>query len=700
MREAVTTLAESKKAQRHAVFVKKREGNLVDFDPSKIANAITKAFESTGEADSTKAWELTAVVVSRLEGEIVEIETIQDIVEDTLMNAGYRKTAKAYILYRAKRAENRNTQKLLSQTLQVIDDYVNIRDWRINENSNMTFSLQGLNAHISSTITANYWLSKLYTPEIGEAHRSGAIHIHDLGALSAYCVGWDLEQLLIGGFGGVSGKVESRPARHFRTALGQIVNFFYTLQGEAAGAQAFANFDTLLAPFVYYDGLSYAEVKQAMQEFVFNLNVPTRVGFQTPFTNITFDLRVPSYFANQYVIVGGEIKDKTYGEFQEEIYMINQAFAEVMIEGDGKGRPFTFPIPTYNITKDFAWDNPRYKAIWEMTAKYGTPYFSNFVNSDMSEEDARSMCCRLRLDNREVRNQLSKKAIIHHEEEHHLRRGGLFAANPLTGSIGVVTINLPRIAYLSKSEEEFFSKLLEVMQIAKTSLEIKRKVVEDLTERNLYPYTKIYLSDIKKRSGNYWTNHFSTIGILGMNEAVINLKKIPYHTEEGRDFAVRVLDFMLEHLEQFKQETGHLYNLEASPAEGASYRLAKADKTRFPDIITSGTNEAPYYTNSVHLPVNYTDDIFEVLDHQDPLQSRFTGGTVIHIFLGEKITDPFMVAKLVEKIAHNYHLPYYSITPTFSICPVHGYIPGEHWICPYPHTEADLKRYGKYLECL
>ncbi|NPV38448.1 Ribonucleotide reductase of class III (anaerobic), large subunit [Brevinematales bacterium NS] len=700
MREAVTTLAESKKAQRHAVFVKKREGNLVDFDPSKIANAITKAFESTGEADSTKAWELTAVVVSRLEGEIVEIETIQDIVEDTLMNAGYRKTAKAYILYRAKRAENRNTQKLLSQTLQVIDDYVNIRDWRINENSNMTFSLQGLNAHISSTITANYWLSKLYTPEIGEAHRSGAIHIHDLGALSAYCVGWDLEQLLIGGFGGVSGKVESRPARHFRTALGQIVNFFYTLQGEAAGAQAFANFDTLLAPFVYYDGLSYAEVKQAMQEFVFNLNVPTRVGFQTPFTNITFDLRVPSYFANQYVIVGGEIKDKTYGEFQEEIYMINQAFAEVMIEGDGKGRPFTFPIPTYNITKDFAWDNPRYKAIWEMTAKYGTPYFSNFVNSDMSEEDARSMCCRLRLDNREVRNQLSKKAIIHHEEEHHLRRGGLFAANPLTGSIGVVTINLPRIAYLSKSEEEFFSRLLEVMQIAKTSLEIKRKVVEDLTERNLYPYTKIYLSDIKKRSGNYWTNHFSTIGILGMNEAVINLKKIPYHTDEGRDFAVRVLDFMLEHLEQFKQETGHLYNLEASPAEGASYRLAKADKTRFPDIITSGTNEAPYYTNSVHLPVNYTDDIFEVLDHQDPLQSRFTGGTVIHIFLGEKITDPFMVAKLVEKIAHNYHLPYYSITPTFSICPVHGYIPGEHWICPYPHTEADLKRYGKYLECL
>ncbi len=699
MRDLVSTITESKKAQKQIMFVRKREGNIVDFDPSKIAAAITKAFESTGEADETKAWELTALVVSRLEGEVVEIETIQDIVEDTLMNAGYRRTAKAYILYRAKRTELRNINKTLSESLKIIDDYVNIRDWRINENSNMTFSLQGLNAHISSTITANYWLSKIYTPEIGEAHRSGMIHIHDLGALSAYCVGWDLEQLLIGGFGGVSGKVESKPAKHFRTALGQIVNFFYTLQGEAAGAQAFANFDTLLAPFIYYDGLSYEEVKQAMQEFVFNLNVPTRVGFQTPFTNITFDLRVPSYFRDQYVIVGGEIKDKTYGEFQEEIYMINQAFAEVMIEGDGKGRPFTFPIPTYNITKDFAWDNPRYQAIWEMTAKYGTPYFSNFVNSDMSEEDARSMCCRLRLDNREVRDQLSKKAVTH-EEEHHMRRGGLFAANPLTGSIGVVTINLPRIAYLSKTEAEFFEKLLDVMHICKNSLEMKRKVIEDLTERNLYPYTKIYLGDIKKRSGNYWTNHFSTIGILGMNEAVMNLKKIPYHSKEGRDFAIRVLDFMLEHLDQFKEETGHLYNLEASPAEGASYRLAKADKTRYPDILTAGTDEAPYYTNSVHLPVNHTDDIFEVLDHQDPLQSRFTGGTVIHIFLGEKITDPFMVAKLVQKIAHTYHLPYYSITPTFSICPVHGYIPGEHWTCPYPHTEAELKRYGKYIDAL
>jgi ribonucleoside-triphosphate reductase len=682
----------------------------VDFDIKKIANAVRKAFESTREVGEDQleetVWQVTGFVMGKLKGEVVEIEVIQDTVENVLMTMGFYATAKAYILYRAKRAELRNINKTLNESLTIIDDYVNIRDWRINENSNMTFSLQGLNAHISSTITANYWLSKIYTPDIGEAHRTGAIHIHDLGALSAYCVGWDLEQLLISGFGGVPGKVESRPARHFRVALGQIVNFFYTLQGEAAGAQAFANFDTLLAPFIYYDGLSYEEVKQAMQEFVFNLNVPTRVGFQTPFTNITCDLRVPSYFKDQNVIIGGEIKDKTYGEFEEEIYMINQAFAEVMLEGDGKGRPFTFPIPTYNITKDFDWQNPRYKAIWEMTAKYGTPYFSNFVNSDMHEDDARSMCCRLRLDNREVRNQFSKKAQTHFgsqdaiHEENHLRRGGLFAANPLTGSIGVVTINLPRIAYLSKSEEEFFDRLLEMMNIAKNSLEMKRKVVEDLTERNLYPYTKIYLGDIKKRSGGYWTNHFSTIGILGMNEAVINLKHVPYHTEEGRNFAIRVLDFMLQYLETFKEETGHLYNLEASPAEGASYRLAKADKSRYPDIITSGTEEAPYYTNSVHLPVNYTDDIFELLDHQDPLQARFTGGTVIHVFLGEKITDPFIVAKLVQKIAHSYHLPYYSITPTFSICPVHGYIPGEHWVCPYPHTEAELKRYGKYREAL
>ena len=698
MEDFVKELVISKQKNNQVAFVKKRDGRIVDFDPSKIANAIQKAFDATGEGDNKKAWECTAVVVSKLEEKTVEIEHIQDIVEDTLMNMGFKKTAKAYILYRAKRAETRNIQKVLNESLNVVDDYLHLRDWRVNENSNMSYSLQGLNAHISSTVVANYWLSKIYTPDIGEAHRSGVFHIHDLGSLSAYCVGWDLEILLINGFCGVTGKVESKPAKHFRTALGQVVNFFYTLQGEAAGAQAFANFDTLLAPFIRYDGLSYKDVKQAIQEFVFNLNVPTRTGFQTPFTNITFDMRCPSYFANQGVIIGGEIKDATYKEFQEEMRWINRAFAEVMLEGDAKGRPFTFPIPTYNITKDFDYDNPDFLPIWEMTAKYGTPYFSNFVNSNMKEEDARSMCCRLRLDNREVRLQLekySREKVM--DDTSCIRRGGIFAANPMTGSIGVVTINLPRIAYLSKNELEFFERLKDAMLLAKNSLEMKRKIVEELTERGLYPYTKVYLSDVKKKSGHYWTNHFSTIGLIGMNEAVMNFLKVPYHTKEGKAFAEKVLDFMLDVLAEFKNETGHLYNLEASPAEGASYRLAKADKSRYPDIITSGTDETPYYTNSVHLPVSFTDDIFEVLDFQDSLQSRFTGGTVIHIFLGEKINNPKILGKLIYSIASQYHLPYFSITPTFSICPVHGYIPGEHWFCPLPHTEEELTRYGVYI---
>ncbi len=1108
MEEFVKELVISKQKNNQVAFVRKRDGRVVEFDPSKIANAIKKAFDATGESsplyDSKvqqmdgqgnflKAWECTAMVVSKLDKKIVEIEHIQDVVEDTLMNLGYRKTAKAYILYRAKRAEIRNIQRVLNESLSIIEGYLDLKDWRVNENSNMSYSLQGLNAHVSSTIVANYWLTKIYTPDIGEAHKNGFFHIHDLGSLSAYCVGWDLEMLLINGFSGVVGKVESKPAKHFRTALGQIVNFFYTLQGEAAGAQAFANFDTLLAPFIRYDGLTYEEVKQAMQEFVFNLNVPTRTGFQTPFTNITFDLKCPPYFENHGVIIGGEIQNETYKEFTKEMQWINRAFAEVMLEGDAKGRPFTFPIPTYNISKNFDFENPDFLPIWEMTAKYGTPYFSNFVNSDMKEEDARSMClhpnekiiikingkikrttigelleiyvtkydkegwaenkediqalsfnpvsykvewknikrffktydnclitietydgkkmrlskdhpvaiytkegitykkaielsnndillvlrngenvlnndtvflgkyeidkelafllgffiadgnylydtreqysssgkekgiqfsfnnedeeliekvraiiskkfnyelkfkkdprfdhslyayfynaeiardfaeagfnkyggipeiifnsrkeiiisflegffagdgykkgneihindemlandivllfslagipvtikyrensqviriqhthgrgnqsgnvvvdnnripqfivetgadkpfydkdalvsknsldkrnahteesskilsdnialvkiksikienlpykqdfydieleenhyfvhslgnithncCRLRLDNREVRNQLNKHSKK--EDGQTPRRGGIFAANPMTGSIGVVTINLPRIAYLSKTENEFFEKLREIMILAKNSLEMKRKVIEELTERGLYPYTKVYLNDIKLRSGNYWTNHFSTIGLIGMNEAVMNLLKIPYHLEEGKSFAEKVLDFMLEVLEEFKETTGHLYNLEASPAEGASYRLAKTDKKDFKDIITSGTDEVPYYTNSVHLPVNYSDDIYEVLDFQDSLQSRFTGGTVIHIFLGEKINTPKTVGKLVYKIASNYRLPYFSITPTFSICPVHGYIAGEHRYCPLPHNEEELKRYG------
>ncbi len=700
MEQLVKDLVQSKKSINQSAFVKKRDGRITDFDASKIASAVNKAFVATGEGNYNQAWEITAMIVSKLEEKVVEIEHIQDIVEDTLMNMGFRKAAKSYILYRAKRSELRNINKTLNESLNMIEDYVHLRDWRVNENSNMSYSLQGLNSHVSSTITANYWLTKIYTPDIGEAHRSGAVHIHDLGSLSAYCVGWDLEQLLIQGFGGVVGKVESKPARHFRAALGQIVNFFYTLQGEAAGAQAFANIDTLLAPFIRHDKLSYNEVKQAMQEFVFNLNVPTRTGFQTPFTNLTFDLVCPSYFRDKGVIIGGEIQDETYSEFKKEMEYINQAFAEVMLEGDAKNRPFTFPIPTYNITKKFDWENPAYNKIWEMTAKYGTPYFSNFINSDMSEEDTRSMCCRLKLDNREVRAQLDKMAQKHGEETGQGKRGGLFAANPMTGSIGVVTINLPRIAYSAKSEEEFLESLRQMMVLSKNSLEMKRKMIEDLTDRGLYPYTRIYLQDIKKRSGRYWTNHFSTIGMIGMNEAVMNFIKKPYHTEEGRNFGIKVLDFMLEVLEGFKRETGHLYNLEASPAEGASFRLAKADKKSFPEIISSGTQEAPYYTNSVHLPVNATDDIFELLDHQDPLQAKFTGGTVIHIFLGEKVKNPAAIAGMVKTVASQYHLPYFSITPTFSICPVHGYINGEQWICPLPHTDEELKKYGKYIESI
>ncbi len=704
MEELVRDLVRSKKSIDQAAFVTKRDGRVSEFDAAKIATAVHKAFQATGEGNYNQAWEITAIVVSKLDKSVVEIEYIQDVVEDTLMNMGFRRTAKAYILYRAKRNELRNISKTLNESLNIIENYVNLRDWRVNENSNMSYSLQGLNAHVSSSITANYWLSKIYTPEIGEAHRSGAIHIHDLGSLSAYCVGWDLEQLLIQGFGGVPGKIESAPAKHFRTALGQIVNFFYTLQGEAAGAQAFANFDTLLAPFVRYDGLAYEDVKQALQEFVFNLNVPTRTGFQTPFTNITFDLVCPGILRDKGVIVGGEIREETYGDFAKEIEWINRAFAEVMLAGDSKNRPFTFPIPTYNVTKSFDWSNPAYDAIWAMTARYGTPYFSNFINSDMNEEDARSMCCRLRLDNREVRSQLDRvSAASGHsgdEASSGARRGGLFAANPMTGSIGVVTVNLPVIAFEAADEADFFSRLRHIMEVSKTSLEMKRKAVEELTGKGLYPYTRIYLKDIKKRSGRFWTNHFSTIGLIGMNEAAMNFLKVPYHSAEGRAFGLKVLDFMLSVLETFKKETGNLYNLEASPAEGASYRLAKADRKKYPDILASGSEETPYYTNSVHLPVNATDDIFELLDHQDELQSRFTGGTVIHIFVGEKITDPKSVASVVRTVATRYRLPYFSITPTFSVCPVHGYIAGEHPCCPMPHTEQELKQYGKYIEAI
>lgn len=551
----------------------------------------------------------------------------------------------------------------------LIDNYLKQLDWKVRENSNMSYSIQGLNNYIASEVSKTYWLHKIYNEKIRNAHLSGDIHIHDLNIIAVYCVGWDLKDLLMEGFQGVKGKVESAPAKHFRTALGQVVNFMYTMQGEAAGAQAFSNFDTLLAPFIRYDKLSYEQVKQSMQEFVFNMNVPTRVGFQTPFTNITMDLTVPSYYADHPVIIGGELMEETYKEFQPEMDMLNKAFFEIMMEGDASGRVFSFPIPTYNITKDFDWDNENIKGLWEMTAKYGIPYFSNFINSDMSPEDARSMCCRLRIDNRELE----------------YRGGGLFGSNPLTGSVGVVTINLPKIADNSKTKEEFLEKLAELMETAKESLEIKRNLLEDLTDKNLYPYTKFYLRDIKARFGVYWKNHFSTIGLIGMNEACENLFGQNIGSKEGKQFALEVMDFMRAKIIEFQKETGNNYNLEATPGEGTSYRLAKLDKN----------HKYKYFTNSTQLPVNYSDDIFEVLEHQDDLQTKYTGGTVVHIFAGERITNMETMKNLVKKVCNNYKLPYFTFSPTFSTCPNHGYIAGEHFKCP--ECGADCEVYSRIV---
>lgn len=553
--------------------------------------------------------------------------------------------------------------------INLVDGYLKQLDWKVNENSNMSYSIQGLNNYIASEVSKNYWLNKIYNEKIKNAHVCGDIHIHDLNIISVYCVGWDLKDLLTEGFKGVRGKVESKPPKHFRTALGQIVNFMYTMQGEAAGAQAFSNFDTLLAPFIRYDNLSYEQVKQSIQEFVFNMNVPTRVGFQTPFTNITMDLNVPSYYAQQPVIIGGEFTEDTYGDFQPEMDMLNKAFFEVMMEGDASGRVFTFPIPTYNITKDFDWDNKNLDGLWEMSAKYGIPYFSNFINSDMSPEDARSMCCRLRIDNRELE----------------YRGGGLFGSNPLTGSVGVVTINLPKIADSVKNKGEFLEKLSEKMEIAKESLEIKRRLLEDLTDKNLYPYTKFYLRDIKSRYGVYWKNHFSTIGLIGMNEACINFLGDDIGSFRGKNFALEVMDFMRAKIVEFQKQTGNNYNLEATPGEGTSYRLAKLDRN----------HKYKYFTNSTQLPVNYSDDIFEVLDHQDELQTKYTGGTVVHIFAGERISNIQTMKNLVKKVCNNYKLPYFTFSPTFSTCPNHGYVAGEHFKCP--ECGADCEVYSRIV---
>ncbi len=651
----------------------KRNGAVVDFDSQKITNAIAKAGQASGEFEPATATLLAIKTLSlaqyMLNDNIVTVEQIQDLVEEVLLTSPYKKTAKAYIIYREQHAKMREITSKFNVDL--VDQYLTKTDWKVQENSNMSFSLQGLNNYISAEVSKIYWLNNIYPAHIREAHLNGDMHIHDLGVLSVYCVGWDLYDLLLQGFKGASGKLESKPAKHFRSALGQIVNFFYTLQGEAAGAQAFSNFDTLLAPFIKYDNLTYTEVRQALQEFLFNVNVPTRVGFQTPFTNVTLDLTIPSYYADQGVIIGGEVQDKTYKEFTKEMDMFNRAFLEVMLAGDAKGRVFTFPIPTYNITKNFDWDNPNLDLLWESTAKYGLPYFANFVNSDMNPEDARSMCCRLRIDNRELRN----------------RGGGLFGSSPLTGSVGVVTINLPRLGYLSSTEEEFFDRLNALMIMAKDSLETKRKILERFTNDNLYPYTKFYLRSVKQRFDQYWKNHFATIGIVGMNEACVNLFGENIGTEPGRQFSLRVLNYMRDRLVEFQEETGNNYNLEATPAESTSYRLAKLDKSKYSNIISAIDLEnkacvAPFYTNSSHLPVNYTDDVFDLLDLQDETQTRYTGGTVIHLFLGERIKDTESLKNLVRKVCNNYRLPYFSITPTFSVCPSCGYLDGEKDFCP------------------
>ncbi len=991
------------------------EGAAVPFDRTRIENGIYAAAQSAGLRKSrqwaeTLSWAVVGILEERFgqNGGTPTAGQVQAVVEDVLARSGHPEVAAAYARHQKQQAAARASSPILLDVERLVNDYLHRADWRVNENSNMNYSLQGLNNYVSSAIAAHYWLHEIYPPEVQRAHVSGGLHLHDLGMLSVYCCGWDLMDLLMSGFGGVPTKIESRPPKHLRSALGQLVNFFYTLQGESAGAVAVSNFDTLLAPFVRYDRLDYGQIKQAMQEFVFNINTPTRVGFQTPFTNTTMDLTPSPSLQDLPVIIGGEPQQETYGEFQQEMDLLNRAFAEVMLEGDAKGRVFTFPIPTYNITRDFDWENPNLEPVWRMTARYGIPYWANFVNSDMKPEDARSMCplhpdtpvvvragrgmfvrtikdvyythktkgtqyevlfngqwypakvvatpsqgCReftlgngakvvmdvrheqpvkrgrgqpielltageiregmylpfngtpisdtqdnyeagfavgaflgdgsydkgalnyalndgekeervahrlrafftqfglsvsqnpqkgrvslLRVggsgdaaerwmaqfvagrqakekgltprafqmgqefirglldgwyatdggnrgriytasprlcrdftvlcglvgrpykidrqgDTRDGRygdgpvftlkfhNRTSYGSHFFHEDgfwwypvetirpveyqgqvycfavdsEKHLfqtadglvthncrlrldnrqlqrRLGGLFAAAPLTGSVGVVTINLPRLGYLAQDEADFLARLEELMEIACTSLEIKREVLEQHTEQGLYPYARHYLRGVKSRSGKYWSNHFSTIGLIGMNEACLNLLGVGIDTPKGKDFAIRTLDFMREVLTRFQHETGNLYNLEATPAEGASFRLARADRQRFPDIITAGTDEAPYYTNSTHLPVSYSDDLFAVLEHQDDLQTLYTGGTVLHIFLGEQLEDWRQARRLVRVVAENFHLPYYTLTPTFSVCPVHGYIPGEHRYCPYDHTPEQLARFG------
>ena len=652
--------------------IRKRNGSTENFQKEKITWAIFNAVIAVGGDDFDTAQKLSGEVVDlanlRLKTETADVEEIQDLVEKVLIERGHAKTAKAYILYREKRRAARESNALIGATIDMFSDYLDDKDWQIKENANTQKSINGMNNYVRETFTKQYWLHEVYPQEIREAHTSGAFHIHDLGFFGPYCAGWDLKQLLADGFGGVPGKVESSPAKHLRSFLGQVVNSTFTTQGETAGAQAWSSIDTYCAPFIRYDSMTKKEVKQALQEFIFNINVPTRVGFQCPFSNLTFDIVVPRTLKDEAVIVGGKIQRETYGEFQKEMDLFNECFCEVMLEGDAHGRVFTFPIPTINVTNDFDWNSPVVNRFMEITCKYGIPYFSNYINSDLSPEDALSMCCRLRLDTKQLRK----------------RGGGLFGSNPMTGSIGVVTINLPRIGYLSKSEGEFKARLWQMVMLAKNSLEIKRKMIEHQTERGLYPFSAHYLRNVKMRTGQYWYNHFNTIGILGMNEALLNFygDGTDLTTEKGQEFAISVMNYMRGLMTEIQEETGHFYNLEATPAEGTSYRLAELDKKKYPDIICAGGGDACYYTNSTQLPVGFTDDIFETMDLQDELQSLYTGGTVLHLYLGERIPDIEVAKSLIRKVFTHYKLPYISLTPTFSICQEHGYLDGEQFTCP------------------
>ena len=673
--------------QQKITKVQKRDGTIVEFDQNRITDSIFKSLTAVIEGDGKRSKRLSNKVVQILnrrfkKGENPHVEQIQDIVEEVLVLEGLVETAKAYILYREQRRRIREAVKSSEEAVDRIDQYLGKLDWEVQENANMAFSLQGLNHYGVSYVVKKYWLNKIYPKEIREAEQLGDLHIHNLDTLGCYCMGWDLYDLLLKGFGGVPGKIESKPPKHFRTVLGQVVNFMYTLQGEVAGAIAFSNFDTLIAPFIRYDNLNYRQVKQALQEFLYNMAVPTRVGFQCPFTNITLDLKPAPVFAKQPIIIGGKLQKETYQEFEEEVKIFDKAFYEVMLQGDKSGRPFHFPIPTINITKDFPWDDPAFDLMFETSAKYGTNYFANYINSDMSPDDVRSMCCRLRLNLKELYNRGG---------------GGLFGAGALTGSIGVVTINLPRIGYLSKTKKEFFKRLVKMMDLAKESLEIKRKALESFIEKGLYPYSRYYLGGIKQMRGKYYANHFSTIGLVGMNEALLNFLGENITSRRGKKFALEVMDFMREILVKYQKETENIYNLEATPAESTAFRFSLKDREKYPDIITAGTKKVPYYTNSTQLPVNYTTDPFQALKLQDKLQSKYTGGTVLHLFLGERISDIGAVKKLIKKVFEKFKLPYITLTPTFSICPNHGYLEGEYFECPKCTIKQPCEVYSRIV---